>query len=75
MDNYPSMQNHTYIPDGMLHNALYPEVLPKTTPKEVVTPTHLVVCPDTYNYDTCKTMKDNKYSCSGNEDRRCQIEI
>ena len=34
-NNIPTMKNHTYIPDGMLHSMISPEALQKQTKKYI----------------------------------------
>ena len=54
------MQSHTFIPNGLLHDAIPLEALKMHQPKGVIPP-HLTVGSDTYIDITSKTMNNDKY--------------
>ena len=56
----PSLQNHAYIQEGMLHDTLSPGWLQNFVKKEGEMPSHVAPQTDTYVGDTNKTTEDAK---------------
>ena len=66
----PSMHNHTYMPEGMMHGTLYLGLLQDAHMKEGEIPPHLAPQTNPYFDNTNRTTEDTKYPLLDRNDKR-----